>query len=83
MRCADLHVPLDERRLSFVSARIKEDAIVTLDERDNAEGAEITQIRDFIVDLRLNDEGDPELAEFSESCRNIIPKNAYPRLPEP
>ena len=58
--------------VSFVSARTKEDAIVMLDEWDNAEGAEISQIRDFMVDFRLNDEGDLELAEFGESCRDTI-----------
>jgi hypothetical protein len=54
--------------VSFVSARTKEDAIVMLDEWDDAEGAEISQIRDFIVDFRLNDEGDLELAEFGETA---------------
>ena len=39
--------------ISFLSGRTKEDAIVMLDERDNAEGAEISQIRDFMVDFRL------------------------------
>src|ERR671913_1913460 len=68
--------------VSFVSARTKEDAIVMLDEWDNAEGAEISQIRDFMVDSRLDDEGDLELAEFGESCRDAILKNAYPRLLE-
>lgn len=29
---------------------------------------EINQIRDFLVDFRLNDEGDLESAEFGESC---------------
>jgi hypothetical protein len=33
---------------------------------------EISQIRDFIVDFRLNDEGDLELAEFGESCRDAF-----------
>jgi len=41
-----------------------------LDERGNAEGAETGQIWDFKVDFRLNDEGDLELAEFGESCRD-------------
>jgi hypothetical protein len=68
--------------VSFVSARTKEDAIVMLDEWDNAEGAEISQIRDFMVDFRLNDEGDLELTEFGESCRDTILKNVYPRLLE-
>ena len=68
--------------LSFVSARTKEDAIVMLDEWDTVEGAEISQIRDFMVDFRLNDEGDLELAEFGESCRDAILEKAYPRLLE-
>jgi hypothetical protein len=68
--------------VSFVSARTKEDAIVKLDEWDDAEGAEIIQIRDFMVDFRLNDEGDLELAEFGESCRDTILNKAYPRLLE-
>jgi hypothetical protein len=68
--------------VSFVSARTKEDAIVMLDEWDNAEGAEIRQIRDFMVDFRLTDQGDLELAEFGESCRDAILQHAYPRLLE-
>src|SRR3954470_14543783 len=66
----------------FVSARTKEAAIFMLDEWDDAEGAEIIQIRDFMVDFRLNDEGDLELAEFRESCRDTILRKAYPRLLE-
>src|SRR5215208_4116075 len=66
--------------VSFVSARTKEDATVMLDEWDNAEGAEISQIRDFMVDFRLKDEGDLELAQFGESCRDTILEKAYPRL---
>ncbi len=53
-----------------------------LDEWDDAEGAEISRILDFMVDFRLNDEGDLELAEFGESCRDTILKKAYPRLPD-
>ena len=53
-----------------------------LDEWDNAEGSEISQIRDFMVDFRLNDEGDLDLAEFGESCRDTILEKAYPRLLE-
>ena len=68
--------------LSFVAARTKEDAIVMLDEWDNPEGTEISQIRDFMVDFRLNDEGDLELAEFGESCRDTIFEKAYPHLLE-
>ena len=53
-----------------------------LDEWDDAEGAEISQIWDFMVDFRLNDEGDLELAEFGENCRDTILEKAYPRLLE-
>ena len=53
-----------------------------LDEWDNPEGAEISQIRDFMVDFRLNEEGDVELVEFGESCRDAILEKAYPRLLE-
>ena len=56
--------------VSFVSARTREDAIIMLDEWDNAEGAEISPTRDFMVDFRLNDAGDLELAEFGESCQD-------------
>jgi hypothetical protein len=66
--------------VSFVSTRTKEDAIVMLDEWADAEGAEISQIRDFMVDFRLNDEGELELKEFGESCRDSILEKAYPRL---
>ena len=68
--------------VSFVSARTKEEAIVMLDEWDNAEAAEISQIRDFMVDFRLNDDGELELTEFGERCRDSILEKAYPRLLE-
>jgi hypothetical protein len=51
-----------------------------LDEWDDAERAEISQIRDFMVDFRLNDEGNLELAEFGESWRDKILGKAYSRL---
>ncbi|MGH9632879.1 MAG: hypothetical protein ACRD7E_31630 [Bryobacteraceae bacterium] len=62
--------------ISFVSARTREDAIVILDELDDA--AELRQVRDFVVDFRLNDEGDLELKEFGENCREAISLWAYP-----
>ncbi len=68
--------------VSFVSARTKEDVIVMLDEWADPDGAEISKIRDFMVDFRLNDEGELELKEFGESCRDSILENAYPRLLE-
>lgn len=65
--------------LSFVSARNKEDAVIRLDEWDNAEMAELRQIREFMVDFRLSDDGDLELQEFGESSRDHI-ERAYPVL---
>lgn len=35
-----------------------------------------------MVNFRLNDEGDLELKQFCESCRDSILENAYPRLLE-
>jgi hypothetical protein len=54
--------------VSFVSARTTEDAIVMLVEWDNAEGAEISHIRDFMIDFQLNDEGDLQLEELLEAA---------------
>ena len=50
--------------LSFVSARNREDAIIKLDEWDNAEVAELRQIHTFMVDFKLTDDGDLELQAF-------------------
>ena len=66
--------------LSFVSARNREDAIIALDELDNAEVAELRQVRDFMVDFRLTDSGDLELQGFGESCQEDIWNRAYPVL---
>ena len=40
--------------LSFVSAEKEEDAIVMLDEWDNADVAELTQVQNFMVDFPLD-----------------------------
>jgi hypothetical protein len=66
--------------LSFVSARNKEDAIVLLDEWDNAEVAELRQIQDFMVDFRLTDDGDLEFHAFGERLLDDIWERAYPVL---
>jgi hypothetical protein len=64
--------------LSFVSAPAKEDAIIMLDEWDNAELAELSRIRDFMVDFRLNDDGELELQAFGEGLLDDIWTKAYP-----
>ncbi len=58
--------------VSFLSARNKEDAIIMLDEWDNAELAELRLIRDFMVDFRLTDKGELEFQSFGEDCQNEI-----------
>ena len=68
--------------LSFVYARTKEDAIVMLDEWDNAELAELRRARDFMVDFRLTDDGELELQAFGECCLDDIWNRAYPVLSE-
>jgi hypothetical protein len=66
--------------VSFVSARNREDAIIALDELDNAELAELRQVRDFMVDFRLAETGELELQGFGESCQEQIWDRAYPVL---
>jgi hypothetical protein len=66
--------------VSFVSARSKEDAIIMLDEWDNAELAELRQIRDFMVDFRLTDDGELDFHAFGERVWNDIWERAYPAL---
>lgn len=66
--------------LSFVSAEKEEDAIVMLDEWDNAEVAELTQVQNFMVDFRLTDGGELELQAFGEQSQNDIWDRAYPVL---
>jgi hypothetical protein len=52
--------------VSFLSARNREDAIIALDELDNADLAELRQVRDFMVDFPLADSGALELQAFGE-----------------
>jgi hypothetical protein len=66
--------------LSFVSATNKEDAIVMLDEWDNAELAELGQIQNFMVDFGLTDDGELELQAFGERALEDIWERAYPVL---
>jgi hypothetical protein len=66
--------------LSFVAAASKDDAIVMLDELDNAELAEVKQIQDFMIDFRLTDTGELEFQGFGERCAENIWERAYPVL---
>jgi stress response protein YsnF len=68
--------------LSYVHAPSKEDAIIALDQWDNAELAEITRVSDFMVDFRLNSEGELELQEFGEALNDHVWGKAFPILTE-
>ncbi len=68
--------------LSFVSAANKEDAIIMLDEWDNAETAEVSRVSGFMVDFRLTNKGELELKAFGEGLENTIWDKAYPVLNE-
>ena len=68
--------------LSFVHALSKEEAIIARDEWDNAELAEITRVSDFMVDFRLNGEGDLELQAIGEALQDHIWEKALPVLAE-
>lgn len=68
--------------LSFVSAPNKEEAIIMLDEWDNAEMAEISRVNDFMVDFRLSNKGELELKGFGESLERTIWERAFPLLDE-
>ena len=65
---------------SIVNARTKGDAIVILDEWGNAEQASLTRITDCMLDFRLDDDGQIELAEIGEFTRARIMEACYPEL---
>ena len=72
--------------ISFVEERTKDDAIEKLDEFGNADHSDIFQIREFLVDFRLSDEGTLELnygagtCGFGEETVSKIMEKAYPEL---
>ena len=68
--------------VSVVQARNKTEAIIRLDEFENAERAQITRLTDFLVDFHLNDEGSLELGAFGEATEDEIMETAYPELEE-
>ena len=66
--------------VSIVTARSKDDAIVRLDEFENAESAEIWRLPDLLVDFGLNDEGRLQLNTFGETTEKEIMDRAFPDL---
>ncbi|SRR5713226_4702018 len=71
---------------SIVAARNKDDVIVKLDEFDNADHAKIFQLKEFLVDFRLRDDGNQvlnyETGEygFGEETFNEIMEKTYAEL---
>jgi hypothetical protein len=65
---------------SIVNAPTKNDAIILLDEWGNAEQASLTRIRDCMLDFRLADNGEIELAQIGEVTHDFIMETCYPEL---
>ena len=66
--------------VSIVAARNKDDAIVILDEFANADEADIYQLKEFLVDFRLANDGSLELSQFGGGTYDEIMKKAFPEL---
>lgn len=66
--------------VSVVQARNKTEAVVRLDEFDNAETSEITKLDELLLKLGLDDEGRLQLNQIGEGCENEIRGRAYPEL---
>lgn len=68
--------------LSFVSAPSKDDAIVMLDEWDNADVADLQPVDNFMVDFRLTDDGELKLNNLGEDTYADVWQRAYPAIGE-
>ena len=66
--------------VSIVQARNKTEAIVRLDEFDNAETSEISRLDELLLDFDLDDEGQLQLNQIGEGCEDEIRGRAYPEL---
>ena len=66
--------------VSIVQARNKTEAIIRLDEFDNAETSEISKLDELLLDVCLDDEGRLQLNQIGEGCENEIRGRAYPEL---
>lgn len=65
---------------SIVNARTRAEAIELLDEWGNAEQALVSRMSDCMLDFRLTDEGEFELANVGENTRERIMETCYPNL---
>jgi len=67
---------------SLVKADDRRDAVVQLDEWAGAEPARLVPVETCMIDFRLNDRGEIELAEFGEETAEFIWDHCYPELDE-
>jgi len=67
---------------SLVKADDRKDAVVQLDEWAGAEPAWLVPLDTCLVDFRLNDRGEIELADFGEETGEFIWEKCYPELDE-
>lgn len=66
--------------ISFVAARNKEEAVLSLDEVGNAETSDIFPAPKFMLHLRLGDDGRLSFQGFGEVTESDIMPKAYPVL---
>lgn len=66
--------------VTLLNARDETDAIILLDEFDDAEYAELHRLDSLMVDLRLGDDGQFKLHDLGESTRDEIMETAFPEL---
>ncbi len=72
--------------ISIVEAKNETDANIKLDEFDNADKADLFRLREFLIDLKLTDDGDLEVnfdtgnRGFGDYTIDQILEDAYPEL---
>ena len=66
--------------VTLLNARDKTDAIILLDEFDDAESAELHRLDSLMVDLRLSDDGQFKLCALGETTQAEIMEIAFPEL---
>ena len=65
---------------SFVTANTRREALVQLDEWAGAHPSQLFPVDSCMVDFRLNDLGEIELAQFGEETEYFIWETCYPEL---
>jgi hypothetical protein len=66
--------------VSLVSARNKEDAIMALDEFDDAEIGTLMKVENLLLDFRLADNGELVFQGFGDECHAEIIERVYPAV---